>query len=95
MGNHIASLRAILEVSEENVQNSSPENATRFTTILAGCNEVLQDLQGLFDEYEKLPVASQVTWERMEWRAADLADLKARLDTNVGLLDAFNSSISL
>lgn len=95
MGNNIASLRAILEVSEENVQSSSPENVTRFNTILAGCNEVLQDLQGLFTEYENLPTASQMTWERLDWRAGALAELKARLDTNVGLLEAFNSSISV
>jgi hypothetical protein len=62
--------------------------------MATGCNEVLVDLQDLLDKYGSLGTRTQRTFDRMRWGFEDIATIKSRLMAQVGMLTAFNSTIT-
>ena len=61
----------------------------RLNTIKEGCKNVLVDLQDLVKRYESLGTQSKRTWDRMRWGNEDVAEIRARLTSNISLLTAF------
>ena len=57
-----------------------------------GCEKVLVDLQNLVEKYESLGTQSKRTWDRMRWGNEDVAEIRARLTSNISLLTAFIST---
>ena len=66
--------------------------AERLNTIKEGCEKVLVDLQNLVEKYESLGTQSKRTWDRMRWGNEDVAEIRARLTSNISLLTAFIST---
>ena len=87
----VLSLHAVLKESEETllVPPPPPASEARLRVVLEGCSQVLNDLQSLVKKYESLGSKSKVTWDRMKWGKEDIAEIRARLTSNVTLLTAF------
>ena len=64
----------------------------RLYTVKEGCEKVLVDLQNLVEKYGSLGSQSKRTWDRMRWCNEDVAEIRARLTSNVSLLTAFIST---
>jgi hypothetical protein len=71
------------------------------TAISKGCQSVLSDLDKLIKENhvidgraKSLSTRSKRVWKRLNWEPADGAELRARISSNVGLLNAFNIGIT-
>jgi hypothetical protein len=87
----LLSLHAVLKEVEE-IISEQPLSETRrhhLATISHGCKCVLEDLRALVKKYESLGSQSKRTWDRMRWGSNDIAELRARLTSNVVLLTAF------
>ena len=69
-----------------------PTRAERLQIIKEGCEKVLVDLQNLVEKYESLGAQSKRTWDRMRWGNEDIAEIRARLTSNISLLAAFIST---
>lgn len=69
-----------------------PTRAERLKIIKDGCYRVLVDLQGLVKRYESLGTQSKRTWDRMRWGNEDIAEIRARITSNITILTAFIST---
>lgn len=89
ISDEVLSFHAVLKEVEETIAECqlSTSQTARLGTITHGCEKVLQDLQVLVDRYEFF--GSQRTWDRVKWGAEDVAELRARLRSNNGMLVAF------
>lgn len=87
-------MHAVLKEGEEIffVHPLPTARAERLNTIKEGCEKVLVDLQSLVEKYESLGTQSKRTWDRMGWGNEDVADIRARLTSNISLLTAFIST---
>lgn len=93
----VLSLHAILKEIDETFSTSdlTGTKAQSLATILAGCRAVLQDLQARIVKYESLASNAKRAWDRMRWDASEVAELRARLTSNIVLLTAFIRRVSL
>ena len=89
----VLSLHAVLKEGEETlfIRPLSPVRAERLKVIKDGCDKVLVDLQNLVKKYESLGTQSKRTWDRMKWGNEDIAEIRARLTSNISNLNAFIS----
>ena len=62
-----------------------------------GCQNVLDELQRILDNYTELNSESgsvgkriKRVWKRLKWQPEDIDKLRSRISTNIGLLNAFN-----
>lgn len=69
---------------------------------LSGCENILIDLNKVLDKYYELSdVGSRLAkrprrfWKRLTYEPEDVFELRARLSSNLGLLNTFSGSISL
>ncbi|KAL2073304.1 hypothetical protein VTL71DRAFT_10628 [Oculimacula yallundae] len=87
----VLSLHAVLKEVEEALAEEplTESKQLRLATIGSGCHGVLEELQALVTKYESLGSQSRRTWDRMRWGSNDIAELRARLTSNTGLLTAF------
>lgn len=87
-------MHAVLKEGEEIffVHPLPTARAERLNTIKEGCEKVLVDLQNLVERYESLGTQSKRTWDRMRWGNEDVAQIRARLTSNISLLTAFIST---
>jgi hypothetical protein len=87
----VLSLHAVLKSVEENLvdQALSESRRANLETISSGCQKALHDLQALVDKYESLGTKSKRTFDRMGWGTNDIAELRARLTSNVVMLNTF------
>jgi hypothetical protein len=87
----VLSLHAVLKEVEEilSEQSLSASKKASLATITNGCRKVLQDLQALVWKYESLGSKSKRTWDRLRWGSNDIAELRARLTSNLTLLTVF------
>ena len=81
----------MLKEAEETVfaQLLSPEKQERLQVVGDGCHHVLKDLDNLCKKYRSLGTQTKRTWDRMRWGSEDVAELRARLISNTGLLTAW------
>ena len=87
-------MHAVLKEGEESlfIHPLPPTRAERLKPIKEGCEKVLVDLQSLVDKYESLGTQSKRTCDRMRWGNEDVAEIRARLTSNISLLTAFIST---
>ena len=69
---------------------------------LQGCENVLIDLNKVLDKYHELgdvggrtAQKSRRFWKRLTYEPEDVAGLRSRLSSNIGLLNSFSGSISM
>ena len=60
--------------------------------ISQNCYGVLGDLQSLKEHFDSVGTQTQHTWERMGLRADDLANIRSRITSYVGMLNLFNTN---
>lgn len=87
-------MHAVLKEGEETIFDRPlpPARAERLKVIKEGCDEVLVDLQNLVEKYESLGTQTKRTWVRMKWGNEDIAEIRARLNSNIAILTAFIST---
>lgn len=89
ISSEVLSLHAILREAEENLGRHSNTRVEGLTTVVAGCRDVLTDLETLVGKYKGLSSKTQRVWDRMGWHTEDIAELRLRLISNTSLLAAF------
>ena len=71
---------------------------------IKGCDHVLKDLDRILDRYHDLDSATRPSklgkkprrlWKRLKWEPDDVKELRSRLTSNVGLLNAFTTTLSM
>jgi hypothetical protein len=77
------------------------EQQAELNDIIHGCRNTLQDLEKVLQNYRDLGAApagfSQKTlkvWKRVKREPGEIAELRARISSNVTLLDAFNEKLT-
>ena len=91
ISSEVLSLYVVLKEAEETVfaQQLSPAKQERLNVVGDGCYLVLTDIDNLCKKYRSLGTQSKRTWDRMRWGSEDIAELRARLVSNAGLLTAW------
>ncbi|TVY83735.1 Ankyrin repeat domain-containing protein [Lachnellula suecica] len=81
--------------------NFTPRQEEDLRDISQNCQNVLVDLEKTVDENQVLEVRSGNlssktvrAWKRLTWEPANVAELRARISSSIGLLTAFNSGIT-
>jgi Cdc6-like AAA superfamily ATPase len=66
-----------------------------------GCRNVLDELQRILDKYGELnyktgSVGRRIkrVWKRLKWEPEDIKELRSRISTNIGFLNAFNGRLT-
>jgi hypothetical protein len=66
-----------------------------------GCRNVLDELQRILDKYSELnyktgSVGRRIKriWKRLTWEPEDIKELRSRISTNIGFLNAFNGRLT-
>ncbi|KFY30094.1 hypothetical protein V493_02139 [Pseudogymnoascus sp. VKM F-4281 (FW-2241)] len=66
-----------------------------------GCRNVLDELQRIVDKNSELgsecgSVGKRIkrVWKRLSWKPEDINELRSRISTNIGLLNAFNGRLT-
>jgi hypothetical protein len=66
-----------------------------------GCRNTLDELQQILDQNSELGSESgsvgrriKRVWKRLNWKPEDIDELRSRISTNVGLLNAFNGRLT-
>ena len=97
ISSEVLSLQAVVKEVEETLSGHPLPKSMQasLAVILTGCREVLQDLQALIDRYESLGSQSKRTFDRMGWGMNDIAELRARLTSNVVMLNTFMRHVPL
>jgi hypothetical protein len=87
----VLSLHVVLKEVEESLSSYSLPQSKQASlgSIASGCQDVLRDLQSLVDKYKSLGSQTKRTWDRLRWHSNDIAELRARLTSNIMLLTAF------
>jgi hypothetical protein len=87
----VQSLIVILKEAEEiaSDQRLPPTQRDDLKVVGDGCHRVLEDLQNLAEKYKSLGMQGKRTWDRMRWGSEDIAELRARLISNTGMLTAW------
>jgi septal ring factor EnvC (AmiA/AmiB activator) len=77
------------------------EQDAELKQIVNGCKNVFNELEHTLDQYDELSScrksASQRVkrlWKRLKWEPEDIKELRSRINTNIGLLNAFTSQIA-
>lgn len=87
----VLSLHAVLKEAEESVfaQPLSEEQEGRLKLVRDGCNAVLEDLDKLVTKYHSLATQSKRTYDRIRFGQENVPDLRARLLSNIVLLNTW------
>lgn len=62
--------------------------------IVNGCKTVLTDLDNLLQRYKDIGKKTRWTWDRLRWHQSGIQDMRARIISSTGLLNAFNLSLT-
>lgn len=101
--NRVRSLSIVLldvevVLSDRELRN---EQEAELKQIANGCGNVLDQLEHTLDEYDELKsghgsVSKRVKrmWKRLKWEPEDIKQLRSRISTNIGLLNAFTSRLT-
>lgn len=81
----VLSLKAVVEEVEEIIFKAplKSQKQARLETIANGCTSVLADFEALIIKYDGLGTQSKRTWDRMRWGNEDIAEVRARLNSNL------------
>ncbi|PQE05385.1 hypothetical protein CJF31_00011154 [Rutstroemia sp. NJR-2017a BVV2] len=77
------------------------EQEAQLKQIEGGCRDVLDQLEHTLDEYNELKSdhggvskRTKRIWKRLKWEPEDIKQLRSRISTNIGLLNAFTSGLN-
>ncbi|KAH7418500.1 hypothetical protein BKA64DRAFT_590520, partial [Cadophora sp. MPI-SDFR-AT-0126] len=77
------------------------EEEAELKQIANGCGNVLGQLEHILDEYDELesghrrPIQKvKRMWKRLKWEPEDIKELRSRIGTNIGLLNAFRGRLT-
>ncbi|KAH6690811.1 hypothetical protein BKA61DRAFT_286451 [Leptodontidium sp. MPI-SDFR-AT-0119] len=77
------------------------EQEAELKQLANGCRNILNQLEHTLDEYSELKsghgsVSKRVkrVWKRLKWEPEDIKQLRSRINTNIGLLNAFTSRLT-
>ena len=62
--------------------------------ISHGCKVVLTDLDTLLQKYRNVGKKTRWSWDRFKWHQGDIAEMRARVISNTGILNSFNLSLT-
>ena len=96
ISDEIKSLHIIVDRHKDEFQNTTlnPDEAAQLREILQGCTNVLEDLDQLRIKYMSLgsaPGTSSQAIDRIKWSQENIAELRARLNSNTTLLTSFSA----
>jgi len=98
ISDEIKSLHIIVDRHKDEFQNSmlNPDETAQLREILQGCTNVLEGLDRLRIKYMSLgsapgsaPGSSSQAVDRIKWSQENIAELRARLNSNTTLLTSF------
>ncbi len=94
LSSEVGALHNVIKETEEllSQQDLTTEQKVKLTTCRQGCEDVLEDLDGLLAKYESLGTKSRRTFDRMGFGMQDMTGIRLRLISNVTMLDAFNNT---
>lgn len=74
----------------------SSEQETELQEIAASCSNVLTAIEKIIERYSVIndPHSFKKIWKRLKWEPDDVRDLRNRLCSNIGLLNAINGRIT-
>lgn len=75
--------------------NINCDNEPALCNISQNLQEILNDLQKLKLHYDSVGAQTQMTWDREQWRADELSEIKARLDTATSSLNTVYNKLIL
>jgi hypothetical protein len=82
-------------------QELSADQKRDLEDIDKGCRNVLDELQRIVDknselgsEYGSVSKRIKRVWKRLSWKPEDINELRSRISTNIGLLNAFNGRLT-
>ncbi|KFX89985.1 hypothetical protein V490_06716 [Pseudogymnoascus sp. VKM F-3557] len=96
LAHDVASFRSLLDFTVEKVETSNPrhKDIESITRIIDGCFKCLQEIESSISKFNKLPTASQRTWERIESGAGEIIQLRVQLGTSIELLSSLNIQLA-
>ncbi|KAB8211451.1 ankyrin repeat-containing domain protein [Aspergillus parasiticus] len=88
----LALLLVALDTLKENLEstNSSDTLLSELDKELQNCHWVLLDLEALEEHFESVGPDTQVTWEREGWKIDEVAEIRTRLSSYVGMLNLWS-----
>ena len=97
MSTELMSLNAVLgetrDYLAEHGQELEDSRKNRFSILMEGCQNSLQDLDALYHRYESLSTQAQRSWDRMRFGLKDLSDVRQRLVSSATMLTSFNTAL--
>ncbi|RFU33238.1 hypothetical protein B7463_g3094, partial [Scytalidium lignicola] len=99
ISNDVRSLSIVLQDADVTFSEHEPNNDLKkdLEDIDKGCQNVLIELQRILDNNTELSNQAGNTgtrikrvWKRFKWDPENIRDLRSRISTNIGLLNAFN-----
>ena len=67
--------------------NIDCDNEPVLCNLSRSCHGILNDLQELKQHFDSVGTRTQITWEREQWRAEELAEIRSRLTTATSSLN--------
>lgn len=91
----VASFKLVLDevrhsIAEREIGHSKQ---AELAELVAGCSQVLVDLQELLGKYKSLATQSKRTWDRLRWGKEHIERIRSRLVSHTSLLTSFQSGL--
>lgn len=67
----------------------TPRREARLSTILAGFDSVLRDLEYVVEKYQSLGTNERCAWDRLQFGNEDITEIRSRLVMNMSFLTTF------
>ncbi|KFZ20700.1 hypothetical protein V502_03054, partial [Pseudogymnoascus sp. VKM F-4520 (FW-2644)] len=103
VSDEVRTLSIVLQDAAVALQNRELDTKQKrdLEDIDKGCRNVLDELQRILDKNIELSPESGVVgkrikrvWKRLHWKQEDIDKLRGRINTNIGLLNAFNGRLT-
>jgi hypothetical protein len=73
--------------------NIDCDNEPALCSLSQNCHGILNDLRELKQHFDSVGTQTQITWEREQWRADELAEIRSRLTTTTSSLNTVYSKL--
>ncbi|KAI9671994.1 MAG: hypothetical protein M1829_004538 [Trizodia sp. TS-e1964] len=101
LAQEVALTHIALKESEE-IATASPEQFLKISQsqqrhlaeLLEVCKDVLAELDHLIQQYERLSMQSQRSWDRLGWGDGEVGDMRAKVVSSTVILAAFNTVLT-
>lgn len=91
----IRSLSIVIQDAHVNIDQMSDHQTANFAQILTTCKDLLKEVETMMDKWSVISKpqqgkAVQRLWKRLKWEPQEIMELRARITSNVVLLNAYN-----